>query len=133
MANEYFDKAVDTFAVNESIRPVTVMGENVPLIRDSSTGSVAVAMTTAFAVKWRPTQVTAHASAAVTGALNVYFKSKTGVAYKTLLATVATGWTDGVWFPDIPVVFAIGDELSIECVNSGGATISVDVLGEEVD
>lgn len=101
-------------------------------VRDTDTGAGAVDFTTAVASKWEPHQVNIHASASVAEVLTIKFKSKTGAGYETLLYSFSAGWTDLVWSPDNNRVYDNGDELHIECANTGAKTISIDVVGVEV-
>lgn len=102
-------------------------------LRAEQTGSGAIALTTAFAVKMRIKSVRGHASAAVVEALIITFDSKTDAAYDAKEQEVSPGWTDFKWQPDGDDLLEAGDELVIACANSGSATFGVTVIAEEVN
>lgn len=113
---------------------VTVAGSTPPtttVLRSSTTGSAAIAITTALASKMKIRSVSGHAGAAVVEALTITLDSLTGVAYDGLLQAVSAGWTDFLWIPDGEFLLEAGDELIIASANSGAATYGIEVIAEE--
>lgn len=96
----------------------------------TSTGTGAVDLTTSGSNRFRLVAVTAHASAAVTGAIEVSLDAKDGEDYDVLLSSTATGWTDSVYLPESDFIFEEGDEINVSCANSGSATIGVRIVRE---
>jgi len=101
------------------------------VLRSSTTGAGAVAITTAFAKKMRVRTITGKASGAVVEALTITLDSLTGAAYDALLQEVSAGWTDFFFQPDGELILEAGDELVLACANSGGATYGIEVIAEE--
>lgn len=98
-------------------------------IRDYVQVSGALDRTTAVAAQWRPQQIVLHASGAVVEACTVKFVSLSSGNPETLIATISAGWTDAYVTLPSPL-YNSGDEIRVECANSGAATIDVDISGE---
>lgn len=98
-------------------------------VRDWVQVSGALDRSTTVAAKWRPQDITLHASGAVVEACTVKKISKSTGNPETIIATISAGWTDAYVTLASPL-YGSGDEIRVECANSGAATIDVDISGE---
>lgn len=98
-------------------------------IREHTQVSGALDLTTTVAAQWRPKQITLHASGAVVEACTVKFVSTSSGNPETIIANISAGWTEG--YVTLPgALYVSGDEIRVECANSGAATIDLDIVGE---
>lgn len=131
IANTLFNES--TGKLEDIVVTSTSTPAAITVLRSSTTGAVAIAITTAFASKMRIKSIRGHASAAVVEALTITLDSLTGAAYDAKQATVSAGWTDFFWQPDGDDLLEAGDEIAIACANSGAATYGIEVIAEEVN
>ena len=124
-----YDPGTDSFKTTGGGAPLPAV---TTVIRETDTGSGAVAFTTAFAKKMRIHSVSGHADAAVVEALTITLDSLTGAAFDALLNEIPAAWTDFDLEFEGGKLLEAGDELVIACANSGGATYGIEVIAEEV-
>ena len=103
--------------------------------QDLSSG--ALNFTTSIADKFKVIQVLAHASAGINETVSVYFNSKTGANYDTLIGIADfDGNTDIAFISGDNLKGVVGeanDEITVACSNGGGTgivyvTILVEIL-----
>ena len=117
--------ALRTTAAGSGVTPVTVL-------RSDTTGVAAINITTAFAKKMQILSIRGKASAPVAEACSIKLDSKAGAAYDNEETNVAAGWRDFKYQPDGEDILEAGDEISITCPNTGGATYGITVIAKEL-